>query len=52
VFVNCAVWESVALFRDAFGLPEFQTKLADYPASVVSSPHLFQKIAVSGLCVA
>jgi len=52
VFINYAVWESVALFRDAFGQPEFQTKLADYPASVVASPHLFQKIAVPGLCVA
>ena len=52
VFVNYAVWESVARFRDAFSRPEFQAKLSDYPSSAVASPHLFQKVNVPNICVA
>ena len=51
-YLNYAVWESNALFRAAFTHPEFRAKIADYPASTVASPHLFQKIAVAGICVA
>jgi heme-degrading monooxygenase HmoA len=51
VFVNHAVWESVAAFRDAFGDPQFQATFARYPDSTVASPHLFQKVAVPGICV-
>ena len=51
VFCNLAVWESVAAFRDAFGDPQFQATLARYPDSTVASPHLFQKLAVPGICV-
>ncbi len=50
-YVNYAVWESVAAFRDAFTHPEFQKRIADYPASAVASPHLFKKIAVANHCV-
>jgi hypothetical protein len=39
-------------FRAAFGHPEFRAKLATYPASAVASPHLFQTVAVPGICVA
>ena len=52
VLVNVAVWESVDAFRRAFANPEFQAKLGDYPPSTVGSPHLFQKVAVPGICVA
>ena len=52
VFLNYAVWESVDAFRTAFGRPEFRNRLAQYPDSVVASPHLFEKIAVPGICVA
>jgi heme-degrading monooxygenase HmoA len=52
VFVNYAVWESVGQFRAAFSRPEFQEHLKAYPPSAVASPHLFQKVAVPGLCVA
>ena len=52
VFLNYAVWESVDHFRRAFGRPEFQSALAHYPSSTVAAPHLFQKIAVEGICVA
>ena len=51
VFLNHAVWESVAAFRDAFGDPQFQATFARYPDSTVASPHLFQKVAVPGVCV-
>ena len=51
-YLNYAVWESTADFRAAFTHPEFRAKLSAYPSSAVASPHLFQKIAVPGLCVA
>ena len=49
-FLNYAVWESVVSFRAAFEHPEFRTKLADYPPSAISRPHLFRKEAVPGIC--
>ena len=51
-YLNYAIWESNAAFRAAFIHPQFQAKLSGYPSSVVASPHLFQKVAVSGICVA
>ena len=50
-FLNVAVWESVEAFRGAFGVPEFHAGFANYPDSTVASPHLFQKVAVPGICV-
>jgi heme-degrading monooxygenase HmoA len=50
-FINYAVWESVAAFRQAFQQPEFQAGLAQYPGSVVAEPHLFQRVAVPGICL-
>lgn len=52
VFVNYAVWESVAHFRQALSRPEFQEALKNYPPSAVGSPHLFEKVAVPNICVA
>jgi len=51
-YVNYAVWESTSAFRAAFSHPEFRAKLSLYPSSAVASPHLFQKVAVPGICVA
>jgi heme-degrading monooxygenase HmoA len=51
VFLNYAIWESPAHFKRAFSNPEFQSKLKDYPASAVGSPHLFRKVEVPGICV-
>ena len=51
-YLNYAVWESTADFRAAFTHPEFRAKLGAYPASAVASPHLFEKVAVPGVCVA
>lgn len=50
-FLNYATWESVQHFRSAFSHPEFQSALVAYPSSTVASPHLFQKVAVPGICV-
>ncbi|MET0427575.1 MAG: antibiotic biosynthesis monooxygenase family protein [Microvirga sp.] len=52
VFLNYAVWQSVAHFRSAFSNPEFQAKLADYPEDVTISPHLFKKVEIPGICTA
>ena len=52
VFVNYAIWESTAHFKQAFTQPEFQAMLARYPSSTKASPHLFRKVAVPGICVA
>jgi heme-degrading monooxygenase HmoA len=51
-YLNYAVWASTADFRTAFTDPEFRAKLSKYPSSAVTSPHLFQKVAVPGICVA
>jgi hypothetical protein len=39
-------------FRAAFTQPEFRAKLPLYPSTAVASPHLFQTVAVPGICVA
>ena len=52
VFLNYAVWESVAHFRAAFTHPEFARLLEAYPSSAVAQPHLFSRIAVPNLCAA
>lgn len=51
-YLNVAIWESTADFRGAFMHPEFRAKLSAYPSSAVASPHLFQKVAVPGICTA
>ncbi len=51
-YLNYAVWETTAHFRDAFTNPAFRAKLSLYPSSAVATPHLFQKVAVPGVCVA
>ena len=51
-YLNYAVWETNSHFRAAFTNPGFRAKLSSYPSSAVASPHLFQKVAVPGVCVA
>ncbi len=51
VFVNYAVWESVAHFRAAFNHPDFKSSLEQYPSSAIASPHLFTRLTVPNLCV-
>jgi heme-degrading monooxygenase HmoA len=50
-YLNYAVWETTAHFRAAFTNPIFRAKLSLYPSSAVASPHLFQTVAVPGVCV-
>ncbi len=51
-FVNVAVWESAGALRAAFSSPDFQAHVGHYPDSTVTTPHLFAKVAVPGICVA
>ena len=51
VFVNYTVWESVEHFKHASRDPAFKSTLARYPASTVTSPHLFRKVAAPRICV-
>jgi heme-degrading monooxygenase HmoA len=51
-FVNVAVWESARALGAAFSSPEFQRSVARYPESTVAAPHVFEKVAVPGICVA
>jgi heme-degrading monooxygenase HmoA len=51
-YLNYAIWETNADFRAAFTHPEFRARISAYPPSAVASPHLFQKVAVPGICVA
>ncbi len=51
-FVNLAVWESTQALNDAFQTHEFQLRIGRYPASATSVPHIFEKLAVPGICVA
>jgi len=50
-FINIAVWESAHALGQAFGSPEFQARIAHYPDSTTTSPHVFEKVAVPGICV-
>ena len=50
LFLNYAVWESVAHFRAAFTHPDFRRALESYPSAAIASPHLFSRIAVPNLC--
>lgn len=52
MYLNYAIWDSVADFRAAFSNTEFQKALSHYPSSAVTAPHLFEKIAVSNCCTA
>ena len=52
IFVNYAVWESTAHFKKAVNkVMNPQDRMSGYPPSTVASPHLFKKVAVSGICI-
>jgi heme-degrading monooxygenase HmoA len=51
-FVNVAVWESPRALGEAFRSEEFQQRVAEYPENAVAAPHVFEKVAVPGICVA
>jgi quinol monooxygenase YgiN len=45
LLMNVAVWESTAALARALGNPEFQRMAAEFPAEVVSYPHVFEQIS-------
>jgi hypothetical protein len=51
MFVNYAVRESTELFKKTLNNPESNSLLDKYPPSTIASPHLFEKVAVPGICV-
>jgi quinol monooxygenase YgiN len=51
VFINYAIWESSEQFKKSIENPEFQASLKKLPPGTISSPHLFKKVAVSGICL-
>jgi heme-degrading monooxygenase HmoA len=51
-YVNIAVWESARALGAAFASPEFQQGIGRYPEGTVAAPHVFEKVAVPGVCVA
>jgi quinol monooxygenase YgiN len=52
LFMNVAVWESTEALAKGLGNPEFQALSAQVPDDIVSYAHIFEKIAVEGLCEA
>ena len=51
VFVSYHVFESTEAIRQQYKNRDFPSKLSEYPASTVTSAHVFKKVAVSGICV-
>lgn len=51
-YLNRAVWASTLHFGAAFGQAAFQAKLDAYPPSAMARPHLFQTVAIPGICAA
>jgi quinol monooxygenase YgiN len=52
VLANVAIWESTEALFAAFRTPEFQAAAARYPEGITAYPHIFEKIAIGGICVA
>jgi heme-degrading monooxygenase HmoA len=52
LLVNVAVWESTKALFTAFSNPRFQEAVSRYPDGIVAYPHIFEKVAVEGVCVA
>jgi heme-degrading monooxygenase HmoA len=51
MFVNHAIWTSSADLRKAVMSDDFQKCRDDYPEGVTASPHVFQTVDVSGICL-
>ena len=50
--VNIAVWESTEQLFAASATPEFAEARARYPDGTVAYPHVYETVAVDGICVA
>jgi heme-degrading monooxygenase HmoA len=51
-FVNVATWESARALGAALAGPEFQAQTARYPDGTHAAPHVFERLAVPGICTA
>jgi heme-degrading monooxygenase HmoA len=51
IFVAYVVFESTETIKQLYNSPDFQSKISEYPASVIISPHIFKKVAVPAICV-
>jgi heme-degrading monooxygenase HmoA len=51
-FVNVATWESARALGAALASPEFQAQTARYSDGTRAAPHVFERVAVSGICTA
>jgi heme-degrading monooxygenase HmoA len=51
-FVNVAIWESARALGAALASPEFQAQTARYPEGTRAAPHVFERLAVPGICTA
>jgi quinol monooxygenase YgiN len=51
IFVAYVVFESTETIKRLYNSPDFQSKISEYPASVIISPHIFKKVAVPAICV-
>lgn len=52
VFVSYHVFESTEAIKEQYKNPDFPSKLSEYPSSIVTSSHVFKKVAVPGICLA
>ena len=50
-FINIAVWETASALGHAFRSAEFQERVGNCPDSTDTSPHVFKKVAIPGICV-
>ena len=48
-FINYAMWASMVMYKKAASNVDIQTRLSNYPAGPVASPHFFKKVA-GNLC--
>jgi heme-degrading monooxygenase HmoA len=52
LFANVAVWESTEALARTHAEPEFRQRVSHGIDGMVVYPHIYQKIAVDGICVA
>ena len=50
VFLAYLIFESTDSIRQLYKNSDFPVLLSKYPSSTVASPHLFEKIAIPGIC--
>jgi quinol monooxygenase YgiN len=51
MWVSTHVFESTEAIRQQYSNPDFPKKLSEYPDRIVTSSHVFKKVAVPGICV-